>query len=318
MKEQKILVIGSGLIGLTSALKLAQAGHKVTVWSKEPVGTFPRTSLNAWATWWPVSIPADPRVEAWNEATLPVYTALANEANTGVTMKQIFSLQHEMTKPWYDGKYGFFRYADASEIAPQYAGAFVMDKAPVIDPNLFLPWLHRQVCAQGVEFAKRVVNDIYEISEDFDVVVNCTGLAARELANDPTVFAARLQVLRIRHNGFDKAFFDDSGPTAVVPHGDHIRIGATYDEGNESLAVDESGIPDILERVRAMLPGFQVDESDIMSVTRVLRPERKDWLIRVEKDELSDGRLLIHNYGHDGMGYGTSFGIAEEVASYLN
>ena len=317
MNNKNVLVIGSGVSGHTVALKLAQSGHNVTVWSKEFDGAFPRTSLNAWATWWPLAMDAEPRLEKWNRATLPELTKLAEDPATGITMKPIYSLQKEMSTPWYDGKFDFFRYARPDEIAPQYAGAFVMNSAPVIDPSTYLPWLHAQVKALGVKFERHIVDSLDCIPKEFDVVVNCTGLAARELANDKTVYAARVQVLRIRHNGFDKAFFDDSGPTAVVPHADHIRIGATYDERIETLEVDEAAVHDVLDRVRAMLPGFKVDISDVLSVTRVLRPEREGYLIRVEQDTLTDGRLLIHNYGHDGMGYGTSYGIAEEIAGYL-
>lgn len=317
MKTKNVLIIGSGVSGLSTALLVAQKGHNVTVWQRENPGTFPRTSLNAWATWWPVMDATDDRLEVWNRNTLSWFTGLADDTDTGIVMRQIFSLQREMSEPWYDGKYDCFRYAELGEIARQYEGAFVMDTAPVIDPGKYLPWLYRQAKAEGVVFKKRVVKQLAGTPEEFDVVINCAGLDARELADDRTVFAARLQVLRIAHNGFDKAVFDDSGPTAIVPHEDHIRIGAVYEERIESLTPDESLNEDILDRVRAMVPGFQVEVSDIRSTTRVLRPEREGYHIRVEKDELPDGRLLIHNYGHDGMGYGSTYGIAEEIAGYI-
>jgi len=43
-----------------------------------------------------------------------------------------------------------------------------------------------------------------------------------------------------------------------------------------------------------------------------LRPFRKSG-IRLERERLSDGRTIIHNYGHGGAGFTLSFACAEEV-----
>jgi D-amino-acid oxidase len=43
-----------------------------------------------------------------------------------------------------------------------------------------------------------------------------------------------------------------------------------------------------------------------------LRPFRKSG-VRLEKGKLSDGRTVIHNYGHGGSGFTLSWGCAENV-----
>ncbi|MEU0458917.1 FAD-dependent oxidoreductase, partial [Streptomyces sp. NPDC006129] len=43
-----------------------------------------------------------------------------------------------------------------------------------------------------------------------------------------------------------------------------------------------------------------------------LRPTRP--AVRLERDALPDGRLLVHNYGHGGGGVTVAWGCAEEAA----
>ena len=67
MTKRNILVIGAGISGLTAALKLLQAGHKVTIYSKEAAGVHPHTSFNAYAIWVPVRVDSDTRIEPWTD-----------------------------------------------------------------------------------------------------------------------------------------------------------------------------------------------------------------------------------------------------------
>jgi D-amino-acid oxidase len=36
--------------------------------------------------------------------------------------------------------------------------------------------------------------------------------------------------------------------------------------------------------------------------------------VRLDADTLTDGRLLVHDYGHGGSGFTLSWGCADEVA----
>src|SRR5262249_12661725 len=132
------------------------------------------------------------------------------------------------------------------------------------------------------------------------------------------VYAQRVQVVTVKGNGFNRVVIDDEGPNqraCIVPHGNYIKLGAVFDMNGESLEVDNDLVADIIKRCNAMAPDLKVSAADVLSVVRALRPERS--MVRVEKATLADGRVLIHNYGHDGMGYILSHGIAAEIASYL-
>lgn len=315
MGKKNVLVIGTGVSGLTTALKLLESGINVTLWSKEAPSVHAHTSANAYAMWVPVRIDSDPRIERWTNESFVEFAKLAANPATGVVMRPIFVLKPERSEPWYADSPNF-RHADADEISPQYADAHVLDSAPVIDPPTYLTWLRVKVVIAGGRIEQRTISSLNDCPMAFDAIINCAGMGARQLASDDGVVPERVQVVTIKSNGFDKVVIDDEGPNkraCIVPHADYIKLGAVFDGANESLEVDDAATQEIIERCCKMVPGFNASLADVIDVARAIRPERS--LPRVETDRLSDGRLLIHNYGHDGMGYILSHGIASEIAA---
>ena len=57
---------------------------------------------------------------------------------------------------------------------------------------------------------------------------------------------------------------------------------------------------------------LNIDKPKVFAERVGLRPFRKSG-VRLERDQLSDGRTVIHNYGHGGAGFTLSWGCAEEV-----
>lgn len=49
---------------------------------------------------------------------------------------------------------------------------------------------------------KREVQHLSEAFQEYDIVVNCTGLGAAKLVHDRMVWPCRGQVVRVRHNGY--------------------------------------------------------------------------------------------------------------------
>lgn len=76
-------------------------------------------------------------------------------------------------------------------------------------PKLFLPYLYRRFQQAGGTIYRRKVNCLDEL-KDYDLIINCAGLGACDLANDAEVVPVRGQVIRVKANWLFNVFMDDS------------------------------------------------------------------------------------------------------------
>lgn len=80
-----MIVVGGGVIGLTTAVVLAERGLRVRVWTRDPVER--TTSAVAGALWWPYHIKPKVSARAWALRSLGVYENLAERPEaTGVRL----------------------------------------------------------------------------------------------------------------------------------------------------------------------------------------------------------------------------------------
>src|SRR5690348_17857594 len=78
-----VIVVGSGVVGLTTAIVLAERGRRVRVWARES-GEL-TTSAVAGALWWPYRIRPKALAGEWALRSLSVYEELAARPDeTGV------------------------------------------------------------------------------------------------------------------------------------------------------------------------------------------------------------------------------------------
>src|ERR671933_1952558 len=79
------VVVGAGVSGLTTAVRLAEAGLQVTIVA---AGTDDATtSYAAGATWSPYLVEWTDRVRAWSYATLDMLRELAARDGTGIVLR---------------------------------------------------------------------------------------------------------------------------------------------------------------------------------------------------------------------------------------
>ena len=211
------IVVGAGVVGLTTAVRLREAGVDAHVVAREdPLET---TSAVAAALWYPYrALPAE-RVTAWSAATYEALAALAGVAGTGVRMLAgTERLAPDAPDPWWrEAVPGFERTAEGLRFT-----------APVVDMSVHLPWLVERLRALGGSVERGAVGSLDDL--EADAVVNCAGLGARELARDPSLSAVRGQVVRVSAPDVREWLLDQSDPedlVYVVPRVNDVVLGGT-------------------------------------------------------------------------------------------
>jgi GNAT superfamily N-acetyltransferase len=177
---------------------------------------------------------------------------------------------------------------------------------------VYLAWLRDRLIDLGGRF-EIVDQDLEAIPTDrAPVVVNCAGMGARRLVDDPSLTPVRGQVVVVRNPGLDEGILVESGPDSpiyVLPRGTDCVLGGTADEGDERLDPDPETTEAILAKCAAIEPSLS--GAEVIEVKVGLRPARP--AVRVEAEQLPGGVLLIHDYGHGGAGFTLSWGCADEV-----
>lgn len=306
-----VIVVGSGVVGLTTAVVLAEAGRRVRVWTREPAGR--TTSAVAGALWWPYRIEPKPLARAWALTSLAVYEELAaRPEETGVRMVEGVMGETRLDElgDWAARVPGL-RTATPDE----YPGTALRARLPLVDMPVHLRLLQDRLLAAGGTVEERTVTDLDEVPAPF--VVNCTGVGARSLVPDPAVRPVRGQLVVVENPGI-RDWLVSTDPAAgtttyVFPQPGGLVLGGTTDEDDWSREPDPEVAAAIVERCAAVRP--EISGARVLDHRVGLRPVRD--AVRLERELLPGGQVLVHNYGHGGAGVTVAWGCAREAAALV-
>jgi D-amino-acid oxidase len=304
-----VLVIGAGVSGLTTAIALAESRRSVRVIAEQP--SFRTTSASAGAAWGPY-MASDPRMVDWSRTTRLALEHISRQpGRTGVRLVHGLETDvRETEAPSWAIDVPDFRLCRPEEVPDGYTIGWRYT-IPVVNMRRYLDYLNRRLAACGVTVEIARVRALEDWADAAPIIVNCTGLASRELVPDPDLFPTRGQLLVVENNGIDWFFQDNTyteNLTYFFPHGNHVVLGGCAVDHATHLEPDQETAAAILKRCAAIEPRL-LDARKIED--RVgLRPTR--GRVRTERVE-HDGFAVIHNYGHGGAGLTLSWGCAEEV-----
>lgn len=309
-----IEVIGCGVIGLTTAIALQEAGHNVEICCKDlPEDT---VSAVAAAIWFPFSAEPKKRVDAWSKSTFFTFTKLARHPQkTGVFMTDfLVYIEDPSYVYWEDAlPQGIKRVVEPELIPAHYHTAYYL-RVPFSDSSIYMPYLVHRFRKNGGQIVQREVTDLLAEANHYDWVINCSGLGARDLCDDKALYPIQGQVIRVKNAGQPlPSFIDEYVPQRLayaLQRTNDIILGGTAVPNEDSCLEDPTATRRIRKLCAEKIP--QLAGLPTLEVKTGLRPGRK--VVRLEQQA---GENIIHNYGHGGSGYTVSWGCAREVVQII-
>ncbi len=301
-------MVGAGVVGLSCAVRLLEAGHRVDVVARDlPLET---TSVVAAALWYPYRAAPRERVARWGAVTYEALAALAGREDVGVMMRHGTEVLRERAPvPWWrDAVPSLTR---ATDLPAPYVDGWSFE-TPIVEMPVYLRWLVGRVEALGGTLTRMALAALPD-GAGAEVVVDAVGLGARLLADDASVTPVRGQVLYLEQVGLEHWWLEGDGPTYVVPRSHDIVVGGTAQEGQWDRTPDREVALAMLERARDLVP--QLRGAAVRGHKVGLRPTRP--AVRLEVEERRDNRV-VHCYGHGGSGVTVSWGCADEVTSLVS
>ncbi|TJZ57490.1 FAD-binding oxidoreductase [Streptomyces piniterrae] len=330
----EVLVIGAGVIGLTSAIALAEGGHRVRVVSRDAAGD--TTSAVAGALCWPYRIHPYEEAVRWSVRTFAVLADLAGRPDatgsrmvTGTTADTTAGTTagaadaadadtadttdsaEDPFAAWYEAVPGLRR-ALPHEL-PHGCASGWRARTPLVDMPVHLRYLERRLADAGGRVERRTVASLEEAGQEAATIVNCTGMGARELVPDPQVRPVQGQLVIVENPGVEEWFVAaDAGAattTYVLPQPYGVVLGGTAREDAWSLEPDPAVAAAIVARCARRFP--ELARARVLRHKVGLRPARP--VVRLAAERLPGGALCVHNYGHGGAGVTVAWGCAEDV-----
>jgi D-amino-acid oxidase len=313
MAGEDVVVIGAGVIGLTSAITLAEAGRRVRVLAADP----PERTTSAVAAALVAQIGphghTGPRVTAWVGVTTAELMPLAGRVGVHVASGLLIAPFAGPPPPGVE-ELPEFRLCRPDELPAGYRFGF-RATLPLVDMRPYLAHLVDRLAAAGGALEITRVADLAAAAKLAPVVINCAGLGARELAGDRTVAGVRGQHVVVRNPGLTEFVLEAPiSPTwaSFFPHGDRVVLGGLADPGDDRPEPDPAIAAAIIDRCAAIEPRLR--DAEVLEHQVGFRPTRE--VVRLELEHV-DGCRVVHNYGHGGMGVSFSWGCARDVLALL-
>jgi D-amino-acid oxidase len=175
---------------------------------------------------------------------------------------------------------------------------------------------------------------LHHTGKSADIIVNCTGLSSLHLGGveDSTMFPSRGQVVIVRNDpgyivgstGTDDGPYESTYIMNRAGGGGCVLGGCSMKDVWESQFDPNLAIR-IMKRAVDICPSLVPEAKGIEGLSIVrhavgLRPMRAGG-IRIESESIkgaSKSITIVHNYGHGGAGYQTSYGAAKRAISLVD
>ncbi|UOX34048.1 FAD-binding oxidoreductase [Flavobacterium sediminilitoris] len=306
-----VTVLGCGIVGLTTAIKLQEQGYKVTIIAKE---RFNKTlSSKVGAIWFPFEVHPKEKANKWATLAYQEYLLDIKEGNGIAFIPFITSYNNESNTDWTNQlPKESVRKALSAELPKGIEMAYI-SIVPLAEPLLYLPYLFTRFTNNGGAFKEQQIISLQEAANLNTLIINCTGLGAKELCNDTDLQPMRGQILRCEK--MDIPSYADSikkgALSYIINRSEDCVIGGTDYENDWNTNVEINDTNLIIKRLLDI--GLSQKTPNIIEEIVGLRPKRS--AVRFEFDENFSN--IFHNYGHGGAGFTVAWGCAIDLVEIV-
>jgi len=292
--ERRVAVIGCGTVGLTTARQLQRRGFDVTIFAKSvPPHT---TSNKALAGFTPTSglIDTDLRTPGW-DAQFRRAAEIAYEElqllvgrGYGVSWIDTYRFMDELPQPRQPVAAAAPSPQNTAELPLRppdtRVGGVVLQAGEHPFPSRYAmrtPWLRiepgiylERLVREVIDFGGRIVIREFATREDLmslgaSLIVNCTGLGARELFNDDELIPLKGQLtMLVPQREVSYGTFGGvpgrarGGFYHMIPRSDGLALGGTSQAGEWSLEPDEEARRRIVDTHIELFNGMQAPDPE--------------------------------------------------------
>ncbi|MGV9773273.1 FAD-dependent oxidoreductase [Streptosporangium sp. NPDC003464] len=354
--SEKVLVVGAGVSGLTTALCLAREGFRVTVIAEKFAPEI--VSVVAGALWeWPPAVCGYhhdqislARSKEWCVTSYGMFEELARARVPGVAMRRSnFYFRRPVDESPHDlhkmeelaGKVrGFVRdpsLAERNGVSPGYG---VVDAyshmAPMIDTDQYMAWLMRQVKAHGVQVRRyRVEGTLAEGRAELlnrfgaEVIVCCAGLGTAQLRGIG-MYPLRGALVRVRNGGLGGPRIseahcvshvegqDEQDIVFIVPRNQRLLVlGGLAEKDEWDTGINLDNHRPVREMYERCLAFMPALRNARIDPDEPVRAGLRPFRNENVCLEWDEADQVIYNFAHGGAGFSFSWGCAKEAVALV-
>ena len=311
MTKKTAVVIGAGVIGLTTGIEAQAQGFDVVLYTVElPLET---TSAKAGASFKPHEVAGMSQNQLMLERSKEHFEKIVSDHGHESGVRRHIHWEassNERQTPDYLSVMSDVELLGRPDVPGGYEFGWKYETF-FIDTPVHLMWLASQFQASGgsLILLPRPFEGLEQLAAlEADVVFNCTGLGARRLCNDNAMIPIRGQIV-VTDPTPEMDWSISADGFYVYPRLRETILGGTAEWHMEDETVDSGAIHLIIRGNKRILPHLTFESA--RNAYAGLRPYR-EGSIRLESEELN-GRTIVHNYGHGGSGFTLSWGSARQA-----
>lgn len=319
--NMKVVIVGGGVVGLTTALQLKKnyyfANSDINIVSESYDDLVSYVAAGIFRIGDDYSGPTKNITRKWINDSYEFYEQIQKSHESSVAgiskiscymysniapikhhwMKQVIPVCRDITPNEFNLVNGSWKYGSYLETM-------------ITQCSSYLPWARNKLNECGTKLLTKKLQSLDELYDDYDLIINCTGLGAKRLCNDSHMIPIRGQVAKVKAPWLKVCFYSELD-TYIIPGTDgYCTLGGTRDFNSMTTDICQHTHRSIRERCEHLLPSLT--KAPTVKQLVGLRPYREGG-VRVEIEKTPSGHRakgIVHNYGHGGYGVCTAPGTS--------